>query len=96
MFQVCLEYYVVILFDDCGGLSGGCVCRVRRLLSVGVRAWAGMCVPSCSLLSCWHRDRRRRWSLCRRRAFGVVLNCIMKGNEMLLLYIIYHYLLLLL
>ena len=119
VFQVCMEYYVVIPFADCGGLSGRCVCvcvcvvcavcclsacvrgrayvcrrahcsagpvcgvcvcRVRRLLSVGVRAWAGVCVPSCSLLSCWRRDRRRGWSLCRRGAFGVVLNCIMKGN----------------
>ena len=33
-----------------------CVCRVRRLLPVGVRAWAGVCVPSCSLLS-WARMR---------------------------------------
>ena len=65
-----------------------CVRRVRRLLPVSMRAWAGMRVPSCSLLSCW--------SLCRRGAFGVVLNCIMKGNEMLLLYIIYYYLLFLL
>ena len=91
-----MEYYVVILFVDCGGLSGRCVCRVRRRLPVGVRAWAGMRVPSCSLLSCWRRDRRRGWSLCRRGAFGVVLNCIMKGNGILLLYIIYYYPLLLL
>ena len=111
-----MEYYVVILFVDCGGLSGRCVCvvcvvcclsacvrgrayvcrrahcsagpvcgvcvrRVRRLLPVDMRAWAGVCVPSCSLLSCWRLDRRRGWSLCRRGAFGVVLNCIMKGNE---------------
>ena len=72
-----------------------CVRRVRRLLPVGMRAWAGMRVPSCSMLSCWRRDRRRRRSPCRRRASGVVLNCIMKGNEMLLLNIlstiIYYY-----
>ena len=51
-----MEYYVVILFVDCGGLSGRCVCRVRRLLPVGMRAWAGMRVPSCSLLI-WARMR---------------------------------------
>ena len=36
-----------------------CVRRVRRLLPVGVRAWAGICVPSCSLLS-W----ARMWCVC--------------------------------
>ena len=64
-------------------MVGVCVCRVRRLLPVGMRAWAGICVPLCSLLSCWRLDRHRGWSLCRRRALGVVLNCIIgfKGTR---------------
>ena len=77
-----MEYYVVILFVDCGGLSSQCVCVVCAVccLSTCVRGRAYVC-RSCSLLSCWRLDRRRGWSLCRRGALGVVLNCIMKGNE---------------
>ena len=62
-----MEYYVVILFVDCGGLSSQCVCVVCAVccLSTCVRGRAYVC-RSCSLLSCWRLDRRRG---------------IMKGNE---------------